>query len=568
MVQMHNKPRPPEDDERLGFARRILILASITISISTSVVCLMLVFALGEQSAVVLPIMLGSLTYLAIPFMLHLGMRLGLARDLFFVVTIAVVLVIGLTPQEGIVFGFVTYLPIFICIAGMLYQKKGIIILTLISLVVIALVAVGDMTRLPIQRTIEGPGSIVTISMRHSIAVIFSAVLVIVAMGLFETMLERLRTARDQARRAAESKAAFLANVSHEVRTPLNAILGMAEILRSSDLNEDQRRKVETISESGATLLEMLNDILDISRLEADRMPISPARQDSSDLFAGVERLWGPIAEDKNLRFLIDFDANMPEAIEIDAQRFRQCMNNLLSNAIKFTPEGFIRVAARWDDRVGSPTRLVVDVQDSGIGMSVDAASRIFDPFGQADDSIMGAFGGSGLGLTITRQLSRMMNGDLTFKSIAGEGTIFTLSIGVKALETEATRIPRDPHPANGLRVLVVDDIPTNLMIAATYMRVLGAQVDEATSGTQAVELMRNQVFDLVLLDLHMPDMNGLWVLEKVHSFRRKPPPIVMITAGATEAEMDRARSLGARDVLIKPLTPRVMESLLRSYAA
>jgi len=574
MVQVLNSPSETVDDaafphdRRVEFARRILILASITISISTSVVCLMLVFALGQPSEVVLPVMLGSLTYLAIPFMMHMGMRMDMARNFFFIVTILVVLGIGLNPSAGIAFGFVTYLPIFICIAGMLYQRTGILILAAASLMVIAAIAVVDVTRLPVGRMIETPGSIATISVRHGMAVIFSAVLVIVAMGLFEDMLDRLRSARDQARRASESKTSFLANVSHEVRTPLNAILGMAEILRSTDLNDDQRRKVDTIAESGTTLLEMLNDILDISRLEADRMPISVARQDSSDLFAGIERLWSPIAEDKKLQFLIDFDASVPEAIEIDAQRFRQCMNNLMSNAIKFTPEGFVRIAARWDDREGSPTRLVVDVQDSGIGMSADAASRIFDPFGQADDTIMGAFGGSGLGLTITRQLSRMMNGDLTFKSVAGEGTIFTLSIASKALEQEAPRTPRNATPAAGLRVLVVDDIPTNLMVAATYMRVLGAQVDEAMSGDQAVELMRNQMFDLVLLDMHMPDTDGLWVLEKVNTFRRNAPPIVMITAGATEAEMDRARALGARDVLIKPLTPRILETLLRSYAA
>ncbi|SOH92303.1 Signal transduction histidine kinase [Monaibacterium marinum] len=554
--------------KRVELARRILILASITISISTSVICLMLVFALGQPEAVVLPVMFGSLTYLSIPIAMHLGMRLNLARNFFFILTIAVVLAIGLTPQEGIAFGFVGYLPIFVCIGGMLFQRKGVLVITGSSLLVIALIATADLTRLPIERTIQSPGSIATISMRHGMAVLFTSVLVIVAMGLYDDMLQRLRTARDQARRASESKTSFLANVSHEVRTPLNAILGMAEILRSTELNEDQRRKVETIAESGSTLLEMLNDILDISRLEADRMPISPARQDSSDLIAGVERLWGPIAEDKNLQCLIDFDPDIPEAIEIDAQRFRQCMNNLMSNAIKFTASGFVRISARWDDRTGSPTRLVIDVQDTGIGMPPDAASRVFDPFGQADDTIMGTFGGSGMGLTITRQLAKMMGGDLTFKSVAGQGTIFTLTISAKALQAEAPRDPRDATPAIGLRVLVVDDIPTNLMVAATYIRALGAQVDEAMSGDQAVELMRNQAFDLVLLDMHMPDTDGLWVLEKVSTFRRPPPPIVMITAGATEAEMDRARELGARDVLIKPLTPRLLESLLRNYAA
>ena len=574
MEQAHDMPDMIEQDEafprvrRIEFARRILILASITISISTSVVCLMLVFALGQPEAVVLPVMLGSLTYLAIPIAMHMGMRLDLARILFFGMTIAVILIIGLIPREGIAFGFVGYLPIFICIGGMLFRRPGILVLTAASLGVIALIAIADLSRLPIERNIVSAGSIATISVRHAMAVIFSAVLVIVAMSLFEDMLDRLRSARDQARRAAETKTTFLANVSHEVRTPLNAILGMAEILQGTDLTDDQRRKVETISESGTTLLEMLNDILDISRLEANRMPMSPARQDASDLLAGVERLWAPIAEEKGLQFLIDYDMTIPEAIEIDAQRFRQCMNNLISNAIKFTAQGFVRIAARWDDREGAPTRLIIDVQDSGIGMSPDAASRIFDPFGQADDTIMAAFGGTGLGLSITRQLARMMGGDLTFKSVAGQGTIFTLTLAVKALEPEAPRVRREADIASGLRVLVVDDIPTNLIVAATYMRAFGAQVDEASSGDQALELMRNQGFDLVLLDLHMPDTDGLWVLEKVSTFRRPAPPIVMITAGATEAEMDRARQLGARDVLIKPLTPRVLESLLRSYAA
>ncbi len=553
---------------RADFARRILILASITISISTSVLSLMLVFALGQPQAMVLNVLIASLAYLAIPLLFRLGFRLEVVRDVFFALSFATIFLMSLSPDEGVAFGFVSYLPIFICIAGMLYKRAGIITLALLSVGLVGGIAIVDLMRLPVERVMDSPGSVATVAVRHGMAVVFSAVLVIVAMSLFEDMLGRLRAARDHARRTSESKTSFLANVSHEVRTPLNAILGMAEILQQTDLDPDQRRKVETISESGSTLLEMLNDILDISRLEADRMPISPSRQDASDLLAGIEGLWSPIAEDKGLQFLIDFDPDIPEAIEIDPQRFRQCMNNLLSNAIKFTPEGHVRVAMRWDDRPGQPTRLVVDVQDTGIGMSPDAASRVFDPFNQADDTIMGSYGGSGLGLTITRQLARMMGGDLVFKSVQNEGTLFTLTLGVKALEPEAPRNPVPAPVANGLRVLVVDDIPTNLMVAASYMRALGAQVDEAMSGDQALELMRNQAFDLVLLDMHMPDTNGLWVLEKVQNLRRKVPPIVMITAGATEPEMERARALGARDVLMKPLTPRVLESLLRSYAA
>ncbi|QPH53396.1 ATP-binding protein [Pontivivens ytuae] len=553
---------------RADFARRILVLASITISISTSVLSLMLVFALGQPQAMVLNVLIASLAYLAVPLLFRLGFKLELVRDVFFALSFVTIFLMSLSPDEGVAFGFVSYLPIFICIAGMLYQRSGIIILALLSVGLVGGIAIVDLMRLPVERVMDSPGSVATVAVRHGMAVVFSAVLVIVAMSLFEDMLGRLRAARDHARRTSESKTSFLANVSHEVRTPLNAILGMAEILQQTELDPDQRRKVETISESGSTLLEMLNDILDISRLEADRMPISPSRQDASDLLAGVEGLWSPIAEDKGLQFLIDFDPDIPEAIEIDPQRFRQCMNNLLSNAIKFTPEGHVRVAMRWDDRAGQPTRLVVDVQDTGIGMSSDAASRVFDPFNQADDTIMGSYGGSGLGLSITRQLARMMGGDLVFKSVQNEGTLFTLTLGVKALEPEAPRAPAPAPVANGLRVLVVDDIPTNLMVAASYMRALGAQVDEAMSGDQALELMRNQAFDLVLLDMHMPDTNGLWVLEKVQNLRRKVPPIVMITAGATEAEMERARALGARDVLMKPLTPRVLESLLRSYAA
>ncbi|WP_316014241.1 ATP-binding protein [Roseobacter sp. HKCCA0434] len=552
-------------ERRIDFARRILNLASITISISTSVICLMLVFVLGEPQAVVMPIMIGSLAFLLIPVALSRGMRFELARGVFFGVTLAVILGIGLLPAEGIAYGFVGYLPVFICIGGMVYSRTGIVVLTGLSVLVIAIIAGVELTRLPIEREIVAAGSIATIAVRHMMVVLFSGVLVIVAMGLYLDVLDRLRAARDQARRAAESKTTFLANVSHEVRTPLSAILGMAEILRDTDLTDDQRSKVETIEESGTTLLEMLNDILDISRLEANRMPIVQARQDTSDLFAGIERLWGPIAADKGLDLLIDYDMSLPEAVEIDAQRFRQCMNNLMSNAVKFTPEGQIRVAPRWIDREGQPTRLVVDVHDTGIGMSAEAATQLFTPFGQADPQIVQDFGGSGLGLVITRQLARMMGGDLTFKSVEGQGTIFTLTLAVRALVPEA---PRPRFTASGLRVLVADDIPTNLMIAATYMRSLGAQVEEATSGAQALDLMRNQVFDLVVLDMHMPDTNGTWVLDRARALRRPAPPIVMITAGATEAEMDRARQLGARDILLKPLTPAMLESLLSRFAA
>ncbi|RED11071.1 ATP-binding protein [Pontivivens insulae] len=557
------------NSQRLRFGRRILILSSVTISITTSLISILLVFGLQQDQNAVLPVLIGSLIYLIIPVLFRVGLSVEIVRDSFFAITFAVVLLISLDPAAGVAFGFISYLPIFVCVAGMLYSLRGLLVIAGLATALVVSIAILDITRLPNVRTVSDPGEVIMIATRQGYAILFSTVLVIVAMRLFQDMLARMREARDEARRISESKTAFLANVSHEVRTPLNAILGMAEILKTTELTAGQRRKIETISHSGGTLLELLNDVLDVSRLEANQMPVTPSAQSLSEIFDGLHRLWAPMAQGKGLTLRLSIEPGVPDRVMVDAQRLRQCVTNLISNAIKFTSDGEVSVSVRAEPHESGDTKLIIDVTDTGIGMSADAADRVFRAFGQADEAISKSFGGTGLGLTITRQLARLMGGDLRFKSLENSGTVFTLTlIAAPAVEEPDDIDQMGGQPAAGMRVLIVDDVPTNLMVAATYMRALGAQVDEAMNADTALELIRNQAFNLVLLDIHMPGNNGLWVLERLANGKGRVPPIVMITAGATEREIERARNLGARDVLVKPLTPRMLEGLVRDLAA
>jgi K+-sensing histidine kinase KdpD len=263
--------------------------------------------------------------------------------------------------------------------------------------------------------------------------------------------------------------------------------------------------------------MEMLNQVLDVARLDSKQMAVSPEPTEMPTFFEGLLRLWSPIAEQKGLSFRMEIDPDIPEMLDVDVLRLRQCMNNLLSNAVKFTDEGFVLLSARWDVRDGSPTRLLVEVTDTGIGMAPDAAKRVFAPFEQVDRRIERSYGGAGLGLSITRNLARLMGGNLTFKSVADEGSIFTLT--VLGVESELPQMAEDEIPMMGRYVLsevtddpvedaatetcdgdgvfhavVADDLATNRFIAVSYLRTLGVETEEVENGADAVGICPTQM--------------------------------------------------------------------------
>ncbi len=334
--------------------------------------------------------------------------------------------------------------------------------------------------------------------------------------------------ALEEARRAAEAAAAaksnFLASMSHEIRTPLNGVLGMAQSLHGDELTDAQSEKVNVILDSGKTLMALLNDVLDLSKIEAGKLEISPIDDDLRESIERAVMLFRPGAIEKGITLDIDLDDAVPGRLRFDPVRVRQCVSNLLSNAIKFTEIGG-RVGLRLETR-GLPdgSHLVaITVSDSGIGMNQETLSKLFSQFAQADGSTSRRFGGTGLGLAISRQLARAMGGDIDVESEFGKGSSFRLSFKADpaamsrtAAETvrqapgaEPVSEARAGSPLAGARVLIVDDNKVNRQVIKLFLAPCSVVISEAVNGLDALEKLKQAPFDIVLLDVHMPVMDG-----------------------------------------------------------
>lgn len=381
---------------------------------------------------------------------------------------------------------------------------------------------------------------------------------------LEERVRERTQEA-SQAQRKAEaadkSKSEFLANTSHEVRTPLNAILGMAEFLGESELKKEQKKQVHTILTAGKQLMVLLNDVIDLSKVEAGKLEIAqtPGRLDG--VVEQLGSLWRPSATEKGLGLEIQTDTDVPLNLKLDSLRLLQCLSNLVSNAIKFTSAGLVRVrvaAKHYDDVV----ELSFAVSDTGIGMNAEESAKLFQPFQQADASIARKFGGTGLGLSITRQLAQLMGGDVSLASEKGVGSTFTLKIQAQEVPAnEIVALSSHTHtqladlPA-GLRILLVEDNAVNRMVAKGHLKNHGIHFTEAEDGAIALQALANHSFDLVLLDIQMPVMDGIQVIKRI---RATPSdyqfvPVIALTANALVDERDRLMQLGMSGYATKPI--------------
>ncbi|MEL7140208.1 MAG: ATP-binding protein, partial [Pseudomonadota bacterium] len=319
-----------------------------------------------------------------------------------------------------------------------------------------------------------------------------------------------LSVARDAAERASRAKADFLAAVSHEIRTPLNAILGIAGALDGSGggaSSAEHRRKLSLIEESGKSLRALLDDVLDLSKAEAGYMRIVPTPEDLAMLLDSICAFWREEAESKGLKLSLDIGSPRPPKLMVDALRMRQAVGNLISNAVKFTDQGEVRVDVRarpiYPDADDGPWRLTVRVSDTGIGMSAQTLRRLFQAFEQGDNSITRRFGGTGLGLALTRHLVGLMDGEITVESTLGAGSSFTMTMRLDAAKTERTgaSLQTDATSRAGLdgrRVLVVDDVTTNRLVARLMLEPLGAIVEEAASAEHALAELEREPADLV----------------------------------------------------------------------
>jgi len=382
-----------------------------------------------------------------------------------------------------------------------------------------------------------------------------------------------LQSARILAEEASIAKSRFLANMSHEIRTPMNAILGFARLLAGEPLPMSVHSQARRIEDASRSLLGILNDILDISKIEAGRMELESTPFPLRDVLQGVRDLIEPLARAKALDFVLEA-SDLPEALQGDPLRLRQVILNLATNAVKFTTSGRIRIQLSRGSAAGEGFPLRVEVTDTGIGMTPDQAARIFEPFTQADTSTTRRFGGTGLGLAITRHLVELMGGTLELETRPGLGSKFHFEIPLPEVTLDSPEASGDaPELPPSLRILLVEDFLVNRILAEEVLGKLGARIETAENGAIALEMLEENPrrCDLVLMDVQMPVMDGLEATRRLkQSPRTAGLPVVAMTAGVLETEREHCREAGMVGFVSKPFEipdlVRTLATCLRSH--
>ncbi|WP_396593855.1 ATP-binding protein [Brevundimonas sp. R86498] len=382
---------------------------------------------------------------------------------------------------------------------------------------------------------------------------------------------EALALARDAAEAANRAKSEFLANMSHEIRTPLNGVIGLTQALARTELAADQREMLELIQSSGQTLQVLLSDILDLARVESGRLELADEPFDLSRAVHDAAQLYATPAQDKGLQFFVEVDPAAAVWVRGDVVRLKQILTNLVSNAVKFTAAGFVSLTASVGTDPTGQALLRFTVEDTGVGFDGAAKARLFTRFEQADGTITRRFGGTGLGLAICRQLAALMHGDLDCESEPGGGSAFILTLPLVPAEApapaeSAAEISMDPA-APRLKILVADDHPTNRKVVELILAQVPVDLVSVEDGAQALEACRNEPFDLVLMDMQMPVMDGLTAVREIrlHETTHGLPraPIVMLTANALPDHIAAGRAAGADRHLSKPFDATELLSLV-----
>ncbi|GBC60224.1 hypothetical protein DENIS_1175 [Desulfonema ishimotonii] len=376
---------------------------------------------------------------------------------------------------------------------------------------------------------------------------------------------EALLRAKEAAESANRAKSEFLANMSHEIRTPMNAVLGFTELLYPTVTEEKQKNYLEAIRSGGKNLLTLINDILDLSKIEARKMELQCEPVNLRAVLEEIKGIFSLRIREKGLVFAMEIDPSVPESLMLDEVRVRQMIFNLMGNAVKFTPSGYIRLSVCRHVPPGreGPPDLVIAVTDTGIGIPEESMAKIFEAFGQQEGQSNKKYGGTGLGLTITKRLAEVMGGEIRVQSKVGRGSRFEIVLHNVVCDTVMTESPAIPDPGairagdivfDGAIVLVVDDIQANRNLVRAYLQDMSIRFTEAENGKQAIQAARQERPDLILMDIRMPVMDGCIATEQIRGdVVLKDIPVIALTASGVKSEQERIMKYGFDGILTKP---------------
>ena len=460
-----------------------------------------------------------------------------------------------------------------------LYVFAGIEIITIIAILLINFKRIKKVKLLPLIIYVIGT-IIATVIQKLNPALTLStfveSILLFIMYHTIENpdvkMLEEVSIAKEQAEKANTAKSEFLSNMSHEIRTPLNAIVGFSESLKEDKLTDESREKVNDIITASQNLLEIVNGILDISKIEANKLEIINKEYEPAEMFKELISLTKARIGDKGLDFQVNIDESIPSVLYGDNVRIKQIILNILTNAVKYTKEGYVTftVSSVLKDNV---CRLIISVEDSGIGIKQESISKLFSKFERLNVEKQLTIEGTGLGLAITKKLLDLMNGTIIVQSIYGQGSKFTISIDQRIISID-TPLAKQPAvsqstivDANGAKLLIVDDNEMNIKVAMTLLKKYHFDIDYCNSGLACLAKIRdNQKFDIILLDDMMPRMSGKETLAKLKEEKGFNTPVIALTANALTGMKEEYLNAGFNDYLSKPIEKPELERVIKEF--